>query len=73
MTPYDIFLLIDQCLTQASLENDGECLSPAADGNKHRDPQSDNMQRETDLSGMVPSNSSPQGLGEPEKEEAERV
>lgn len=47
MTPYDIFLLIDQCLTQASSE---KCLY-AADGNKYKGSQPDNVQRVRETGG----------------------
>ena len=43
-------MLIDQCLAQPS----SVTLPPAADGNKYRDPQPDNMQRVRDLGTLSP-------------------
>jgi hypothetical protein len=48
MAPNDI--LIDECLGQPSSEK----LPPAVDGNKHRDPQLDNVQRLRDLEALSP-------------------
>lgn len=47
MTPYDIFLLIDQCLTQDSSEK----RRYAADGNKYKGSQPDNVQRVRETGG----------------------
>lgn len=47
MTPYDIFLLIDQCLTQASSEK----RLYAVDGNKCKGSQPDNVQRVRETGG----------------------
>ncbi|KAL6056503.1 hypothetical protein STEG23_023116 [Scotinomys teguina] len=66
---YNMACRRDLCLAQPSSEK----LPPAANGNRYRDPQPDNVQNEqpwnTHLIEMSPSNPSPQGtLGEKREE-----
>lgn len=67
MTPKDILCTHRSAPCCSAIKK----LPPTANGNKHRDPQPDNIQKMR--KGISPPNPSPQGLKNPAEEEMGRV